>query len=161
MARATLGKPLDVKGKERLAKLVTEYERNPLINERHFLRLREAMIAIEEEDAVSRLNEALITNEFESSAARLQQAYSLEELGFTEKAQEAFNFLMQNLDEFKSRRTRANVVLAAARNAVNRHEMDEAELLYARSMEGRYGAIRNSCRVRRHLGVAKKVRRSE
>lgn len=130
MARAAMGKPLDASGRERLTRLVSDYERNPTLNERHFLRLREAMIAIKDEDATSRLNEALVTNEFESPAARLQQAYTLEELGYVEKAREAFALLMENLQEFKSRRTRANVILAAARNAVRREELDEAEKLY-------------------------------
>ena len=145
MARATLGKPLDVKGRDRLNRLVTDYERNPLLNERHFLRLREAMIAIDDEDAVARLNEALMTNEFESPAAQLQQAYTFEELGQTEKAYEAFEHLRQNLMDFKSRRTRANVVVAAARNAVKRRELDVAERRYQEVWEE--GTARSDIRV--------------
>ena len=135
MARARLGKPLDAHGRERLHRLVADYERNPTLNERHFLRLREAMLAIQDEDAIARLNEALATTDFQSPAARLQQAYTFEELGFTEKAREAFDALRADLEQFKNHRTQSNVILAAARNAVNREAMVEAEELYQAAWE--------------------------
>lgn len=131
MARAILGKPVDDAGKARLMQLVTQYERLPTSNERLFLRVRDAMKALGDEDAIARLDETLVnTTTFISPAARLQQAYMFEELGRVEDARKAFNDLIANIDEFASHSTKVNLILAAARNASHRKDYAEAVKLY-------------------------------
>ena len=145
MARVILGKPIDESGNARLSHLVSQFERAPTTNERLFLRLRESMLAANDAESISRLNEALISNEFKSPAAKLQQAYALEELGRTEEARVAFANLIMEIDEFRSGKTRASVVLAAARNAANRKSFDESQKLYQRVWES--GVINSEIRA--------------
>lgn len=130
MARAILGKPVDVEGRAQLSRLVSYYERRPTSNERHFLRLRDAVKALNDEDAIARLDETLVKHTFKSPAAKLQQAYALEEMGQVAEAGAAFGELLEDLEQFVSRRTQGNLIVAAARNAVNGKDLKEAVRLY-------------------------------
>ncbi len=130
MARAILKKPIDEPGRKRLLELVEEYESNPTANERHFLRLRDAMQELGDRESVDRLNEQLVSNHFKRPAARLQQAYTLEKMGRLQEARDTFQLLLDHSAVFRDRATKVSLILAAARNAANLKEFQRAADLY-------------------------------
>ena len=130
LARAVLKKPIDESGLDRIGQLVNYYEQHPTHNERYFLRVRDAVQGLEDEEALERLNQALLKNKFKLPSARLQQAYALEKTGQHEAARDEFELLLENIKVFGSRSTRANLILAAARNAVALDDFAGAVQLY-------------------------------
>lgn len=104
---------------DRLRHLVSHIQQARSVDETQVLRLRAALKKLDYDEEVAELDEILARHATTSLHGQILKAISLQNLGKASEAERIFALLVKRLPDFHNDETRAEFLLAAARNAAN------------------------------------------